>query len=654
MVLNPGQQLFGGRYIIERKLGEGGVGITYLVKNRSGELRVIKTLREKILNDPAWIPYQDQLKQNFKDEAFQLALCRHPHIVEVENVFYEDDLPFIAMEYIRGEALKSWITLPENEALLYIRQIGDALTLMHERGLLHRDVKPSNIIIRQGKKAAVLIDFGLARQIILDKIQKDIATSSDSYVPPTATSSDIYAPPEHYIPDAELGEYIDVYALAATLYTWLTGNLPFSASYRSENNISLKSPQEINPNVSDSVNNGIMRGMALNYKFRPQSVQEWLELVDPKLEIQSLKSAVGIDYTKLRDLLVDGKWEQANQETIDRVAQTLVGGTYFSIPCEDINIIDKLWVKYSSGRFGFSVQKRIYHSLGGTKECYYFDDEYLEHIGWQKDGSLQLCFDITAPVAHLPCYTLHWYGTSLHPWYDISFLSKIFTRLDNCPLPIHKSHQVASVDIKLTLPTGLEYTRLITLLVSQDWQAADLETQKLMFGSSLGLMDMGGNAYQQMQKFSSEHLQILDRLWVKYSNGRYGFSVQRDIWSRVNGHVGDFARAIGWVSNDMYRGDTAIFYEDVNFSLAAPIGHLPCFMGNFYESGDTQFIGHSKTYIFLVDFGTNNGIFENLTSHGHRSNPLLSQKERMEYVSNHEGNYDEKLLYLDVFFKLLK
>jgi len=595
-----------------------------------------------------------RLKQDFRNEAFRLALCRHPHIVEVENIFDEDDLPFIAMEYIRGEALKDWITLPEDEALLYIRQIGDALTLMHERGLLHRDVKPSNIIIRKGKKQAVLIDFGLARQIILGEIQRKVESRGVSDVALTASSSYSYAPPEQYIPDAELGEYTDVYALAGTLYALLTGHSPISAPDRLQNNISLKSPQEINANISNSVNNGIMRGTALNYKFRPQSVHEWLELVDPKLEIQNLKSAVAIDYTKLRDLLADGKWEEANQETIDRVGQTLVGRTYFSIPCEDINIIDKLWIKYSNGRFGFSVQKRIYHSLGGTKERYWLDNEYLEHIGWQKNGSLQLSFDITAPVAHLPCYTLHWYGTSLYPWYDISFLREIFTRLDNCHLPTRKSNQVASADIKLTLPTGLEYTRLITLLVSEDWQAADLETQKLMFGSSLGLMDMGGNAYQQMQQLPSEHLYIINRLWVKYSNGRFGFSIQRDIWERLNGHVGDFARAIGWVNNDMYRGDTAIYYENVNFSLSAPIGHLPCFMGNFYESGDTQLIGHSKTYIFLVDFGTNNAIFESLISQGDRSNPLLSKKERMEYIVNHEGNSDEKVLYLDGFFKLLK
>ncbi|ABA24278.1 serine/threonine protein kinase [Trichormus variabilis ATCC 29413] len=155
MVWNPGRHLFGSRYIIERKLGEGGIGITYLAKNPQGKLRVIKTLREEILNHPTWIPHQSRLKQDFKEEALRLALCRHPHIVEVENVFDDGDLPCMAMEYIEGEDLGKRITekgaLPEAEALQYIRQIGDALMLVHDKGLLHRDLKPSNIMMRAGK-----------------------------------------------------------------------------------------------------------------------------------------------------------------------------------------------------------------------------------------------------------------------------------------------------------------------------------------------------------------------------------------------------------------------------------------------------------------------------------------------------------------------
>ena len=271
MVWNSGQKLFGDRYFIESKLGEGGIGITYLVKNRRGELRVIKTLREQILNDPRWIPHQDKLRQDFRDEALRLALCRHPHIVQVENVFDEGNLPCMAMEYIEGEDLGKRITekgaLPEGEALQYIRQIGEALILVHEKGLLHRDLKPSNIMMRAGKPEAVLIDFGLARQFISGAVQQH-----------TQSLTPGYAPPEQYAPVEQRGEYIDVYALAATLYSLVTGQLPMPAPARLQN-FTLQAPKELNGSVSDRVNEAVMKGMVLNYKLRPQSVREWLDLL---------------------------------------------------------------------------------------------------------------------------------------------------------------------------------------------------------------------------------------------------------------------------------------------------------------------------------------------------------------------------------------
>ena len=156
MVWYPGERLFGDRYIIERKLGEGGIGVTYLVKNQRRELLVIKTLRDEILNSPNWIPYRNRFKQDFCQEATKLSLCRHPHIVKVDNFFNEDGLPCIVMEYIEGEDLgKQLITRKggflEAEALIYIQQIASALTFVHEKGLLHRDLKPGNIMMRAGK-----------------------------------------------------------------------------------------------------------------------------------------------------------------------------------------------------------------------------------------------------------------------------------------------------------------------------------------------------------------------------------------------------------------------------------------------------------------------------------------------------------------------
>ncbi len=277
---NRGQSLFGGRYVIEAKLGEGGIGITYLAQNQTSELRVIKTLKEEILNNCTWKSHRDKLRQDFRSEGVRLAVCRHPHIVQIENIFDEYELPCIVMEYIEGDDLGKRLrergVLSVHEALLYTQQIGDALTVIHQKGLLHRDIKPRNIIIRAGKPEAVLIDFGIAREFIPGVIQRH-----------TVYRTPGFAPPEQYQLEAPRGEYIDVYGLAATLYTLLTGIVPTSADERNRNT-PLLPPSHFNPDISSSVSFAIMRAMAMQPQYRPQSVKEWLSLLSSSGNVEDI------------------------------------------------------------------------------------------------------------------------------------------------------------------------------------------------------------------------------------------------------------------------------------------------------------------------------------------------------------------------------
>ncbi len=276
MLWNRGKTLFGGRYTIERKLGEGGIGITYLAKNQQGQMRVIKTLKEEILNHPIWRSQQTKLRQDFRNEAVRLAVCRHPHIVQIENIFDEHNIPCIVMEYIEGEDLGHYLLrhnkLSESEALLYIKQISEAVIVIHQKGLLHRDIKPRNIMLRRGKQEAVLIDFGIAREFIPNVVQKH-----------TVYRTPGFAPPEQYEMEAARGEYIDVYCLAATLYSLVTGAVPTTAEER-RHNIFLQEPKQLNPHISNQVNRAIMDGMALEPENRPQSVKEWLNLLQFDIE----------------------------------------------------------------------------------------------------------------------------------------------------------------------------------------------------------------------------------------------------------------------------------------------------------------------------------------------------------------------------------
>ncbi|MEG4495677.1 serine/threonine-protein kinase [Microcoleus sp. F10-C6] len=424
MVWTPGQGLYGDRYIIEGKLGEGGFGITYLAQKAQNRQRVvIKTLKDELLSDRNFARYRDR----FRDEAVKLSVCRHPNIVQIDNYFDHGNLPCIAMEYVAREDLWKWVErhgiLSETEALNYIRKVGEAVIVVHEKGLLHRDIKPQNIMVRDNQDA-VLIDFGLARGFIPNRTQQM-----------TFGLTHGFAPLEQYAESGRFAEYTDVYALAATLYYMLTRTPPTAAFMRALNH-PLKPPFQINPNISDAVHRAIMKGMEMNERKRPQSVQKWLAMLpqptlgnwwqiggvlptipspQPAPQPVKLISAKGVDYRQLDRLLASGEWKKADQETTNKMLEA-AGRTeerLLSIedidrfPCEDLRTIDQLWVKYSNGRFGFSVQKRIYESLGGTREYdKKISEAFGDRVGWRVNSKwlhyIDLKFNTKAPEGHLP------------------------------------------------------------------------------------------------------------------------------------------------------------------------------------------------------------------------------------------------------------
>ncbi|WP_242038888.1 serine/threonine protein kinase [Anabaena lutea] len=263
-----GQQLQNGKYTIEKELGEGGFGITYLAKDNNGNFVVIKTLNNTVQKRYDFAKFQ----QDFLNEAIKLAKCSHPHIVQIYEVIYENDLWCMVMEYIDGEDLGSLVenqgVLTEDVALKYIQQIGEALTVVHNNGLLHRDIKPQNIMLRSGKSEAVLIDFGIAREFTPNLTKTH-----------TKILSDGFAPIEQYDARAKRGAFTDVYALAATLYSLLTGELPTIAPMRAIGT-ELEEAKKINSHISDKVNQAIIKGMEIKPENRPQSINEWLSLLN--------------------------------------------------------------------------------------------------------------------------------------------------------------------------------------------------------------------------------------------------------------------------------------------------------------------------------------------------------------------------------------
>lgn len=278
-----GQKLQNGKYIIQQVLGQEGFGITYraLQVNLNRSV-VIKTPNEYLQHDP---DYEEYIKKFIAEGKILAELSNdpHPHIVGVIELFQEGNTYCLVMEFISGENLFQIVkhkgALPEAEIITYIRQIGAALIMIHEAGLVHRDAHPGNIMLRNNGKA-VLIDFGIAKQIIP-------ATQSST----DKSAHERFAPYEQRYKGSR-DPRVDIYCLAASLYYGVTGQYPTNSLARKLDDELLIAPQKIIVTISNELNQAILKGMALEARDRPESMQVWLEMLNYKSQIPNAEKKV--------------------------------------------------------------------------------------------------------------------------------------------------------------------------------------------------------------------------------------------------------------------------------------------------------------------------------------------------------------------------
>ena len=207
------------RYTVERELGRGGMAMVYLARDRKHDRPVaIKILRPEIVGGEA--------AQRFLLEIQILARLQHPNILALLDSGTTDETPprpFYVMPYVEGETLRQRLTregpLPVPEALRLVREIGEALHYAHGQGLIHRDVKPENVLLSQGH--ALVADFGIARAA-------GVAAGDRLTQPGLSIGTPAYMSPEQTGGDREVDARADQYSLACVLYELLAGQPPFT------------------------------------------------------------------------------------------------------------------------------------------------------------------------------------------------------------------------------------------------------------------------------------------------------------------------------------------------------------------------------------------------------------------------------------------
>jgi serine/threonine protein kinase len=460
LVWQQGDSINNGRFTIEQVLGIGGFGITYkATDNARGGTLAIKTLNPTMQLRP---DFQEQ-QVKFINEAITVKGFIHPHILKVYEVIREKELFGVVMEYINGISLSKYIEqkgqLTEELALKYIDQIGQALEEVHRNNYLHRDIKPDNILLRNNNQEAVLIDFGISREI---------ATQNMSIL-----LTDGYAPIEQYQRRGNFGPHTDVYALAATLYYLLTAKelrskgevSPLPATRRKYDQDPLPEPRSYNHNISQKVNDAILAAMKLDPEQRTKDISEFRKdlglltkvqtetvliplhpenmqrlVIDTPLE--SIRPTVtSIVYKKLNSLLQSQNFREADLETrnlVLKIAKREKDGWLRvedaeEFPCKELRTIDKLWLKHSQQKFGISIQQKMYQSLwenlyqivSQTKECDVDTwSSFGDLVGWKKSGKWidynHINFSLTAPSGHLPFAGIGGWG-----WFGVTFEVKV-------------------------------------------------------------------------------------------------------------------------------------------------------------------------------------------------------------------------------------
>lgn len=467
---NSGAKL-GGRYEILGYLGGGGFGQTYLAQDNHlpGQPRCVVKHLKPTLTDAVSL---ETAKRLFETEAQVLyRLNGYAQIPRLLAHFEEQQEFYLVQEFVEGDNLGQELApgrrLTESEAIALLQDILEVLVYIHHHNVIHRDLKPSNLIRRRQDGRIVLIDFGAVKQLTTQIIQTHSHTTRT-----IAIGSPGYMPSEQMAGKPRFCS--DLYALGMIAIQALTGLHPKSLPEDARTSeIIWRDRAE----VSSQLGNILDR--LVRYDFRERYPSALEVLVDlnplipagrstfapfdaavpshsPETRIQVLTgftigvdgSEVGIDYITLRNLLVAKSWREANQETqrlllqaCGREAGQLREEDIRQLPCRDLYTIDYLWLHYSDGVFGFSVQQDIWKSVGGSTYTPNPNWEQFSknrgkwrvnspwhrfggRVGWRNKeiwlSSDRLNFSLEAPKGHLPF------------WQSGEQLTALFARMTVC------------------------------------------------------------------------------------------------------------------------------------------------------------------------------------------------------------------------------
>lgn len=330
-----GETVLGNRYEIIKKIGDGGMAFVYEARDKLLNRTVaIKVLRPEFVDD-------EEFLTKFKREAEAVASLSHPNIVNVYDVGEDGKVHYIVMELIEGQNLKDIIknegTLDEYTALDIAKQIAKALGAAHRKGIIHRDIKPHNILISNEGRLVKVADFGIAK-----------AVSSSTI---TSTGS-VIGSVHYFSPEQAKGKFVsnttDLYSLGIVLYEMIIGRVPFTGESPisialQHINEEIEFTQEEKVSIPQSVRNIIKKLTSKSSADRYQGADELIE------DIEYIEKNIDLDFIKEYDNYATQKIDEAELNKALKLAETKPQNIYEEDDVEE-ELDNVVPVKYSSKR----------------------------------------------------------------------------------------------------------------------------------------------------------------------------------------------------------------------------------------------------------------------------------------------------------------
>jgi serine/threonine protein kinase len=338
------------RFEFEKLLGTGGMGSVYrALDRRTGETVAVKVLKYKLSDNPT-------LHHRFAREFKAARGLEHPNIVRA--ILFENDgeTSYCVFEYVEGcslaDRLESHGRIPEGEALRIVTQIAQALHYAHQRQVVHRDVKPDNIMLLPDGRAK-LTDFGLAKDYS-DAGDQDLTRAASGLGTP------FFMAPEQFVNAKNAGALCDVYSLGATLYNLVTGELPYYAKFplailSQKEKGGLSNARKIVPGLSERIDIAIRTATEPLPERRPQSCLEFFKLLTARK-----RSAIGTARMPPTTSPVDG---QSNRRAFVRVPMKVGACAAVNIDVHSNDGAEELWPlvvhDLSAGGMGILLARRF-------------------------------------------------------------------------------------------------------------------------------------------------------------------------------------------------------------------------------------------------------------------------------------------------------